>query len=63
MKKDNFKEIVKYFNPGENDVGVSIAIGSRLVSLDIFFNNNLLKVYLSKIIKSVVLDSYKKNYY
>ena len=50
-------------NKNENDVGVAIAIGSRLVSLDIFFNNNLLKVYLSKIIRSVVLDSYKKNYY
>jgi hypothetical protein len=63
MKKDNFEEIVKYFNPGENDIGVAIAIGSRLVSLDIFFNSNLLKVYLSKIIRSVILDSYKKNYY
>ena len=63
MKEDNFEEIVKYFNPEENDVGVAIAIGSRLVSLDIFINNNLLKVYLSKIIRSVVLDSYKKNYY
>jgi hypothetical protein len=63
MKEDNFEEIVKYFKPEENDVGVAIAIGSRLVSLDIFINNNLLKVYLSKIIRSVVLDSYKKNYY
>ena len=58
-----FEEIVKYFQPGEDDIGVVIGIGSRLVSLDVFSSNKHLKDYLPRLIRSVALDSFKKTGY
>ena len=55
-----FDEITKYFKINENDVGVVAAIGNRLVNVEIFSSNKLLKFYFPKIIKSLVFESYKK---
>lgn len=55
-----FDEITKYFKINENDVGVVAAIGNRLVNVEIFSSNKLLKIYFPKIIKSLIFESYKK---
>ena len=55
-----FDEITKYFKINENDVGVVAAIGNRLINVEIFSSNKLLKMYFSKIIKSLIFESYKK---
>jgi len=62
-RKKNVEEIVKYFQPGDDDIGVVLGIGSRLVSLDVFSSNNHLKEYLPRLIRSVALDSFKKTGY
>ena len=62
-RKKNVEEIVKYFQPGDDDIGVVLGIGSRLVSIDIFSSNNHLKEYLPRLIRSVALDSFKKTGY
>ena len=55
-----FDEISNYFTINENDVGVVAAIGNRLVNVEIFSSNKLLKMYFPKIIKSLIFESYKK---
>ena len=55
-----FDEISNYFKINENDVGVVAAIGNRLVNVEIFSSNKLLKMYFPKIIKSLIFESYKK---
>jgi len=55
-----FDEITKYFKINENDVGVVAAIGNRLINVEIFSSNKLLKMYFPKIIKSLIFESYKK---
>ena len=62
-RKNNVEEIVNSFNPGNNDSGVAIAIGNRLVSLDLFSSNEIFKIYLPKLIRSIALDSFKKTGY
>ena len=58
--RNKAEEIVQFFQPGDNDIGVVLGIGSRLVSLDVFSSNKMLKVYLSGLIRSVSLDSFKR---
>ena len=55
-----FDEITNYFTINESDVGVVAAIGNRLVNVEIFSSNKLLKIYFPKIIKSLIFESYKK---
>ena len=55
-----FDEITNYFKINENYVGVVAAIGNRVVNVEIFSSNKLLKMYFPKIIKSLIFDSYKK---
>ena len=55
-----FDEITKCFKINENDVGVVAAIGNRLVNVEIFSSNKLLRMYFPKIIKSLIFESYKK---
>ena len=55
-----FDEITNYFTINENDIGVVAAIGNRLVNVEIFSSNKLLKMYFPKIIKSLIFESYKK---
>tara|TARA_B100001057_G_scaffold121583_1_gene120361 strand:+ start:5929 stop:6870 length:942 start_codon:yes stop_codon:yes gene_type:complete len=55
-----FDEITNYFTINENDVGVVAAIGNRLVNVEIFSSNKLLKMYFPKIIKSLIFESYNK---
>ena len=62
-RRNNVEEIVSSFNPGPNDIGVAIATGNCLVSLDIFSSNEVFKTYLPKLIRSVALDSFKKTGY
>ena len=62
-RRNNVEEIVQSFQPGDNDTGVVLAIGSRLISLDIFSSNKMLKVYLPGLIRSVALDSFKRTNY
>ena len=62
-RKKNVEEIVKYFQPGDDDIGVVLGIGSRLVSIDVFSSNIHLKEYLPRLIRSVALDSFKKTGY
>ena len=59
-RRNNVEEIVQSFQPGDNDIGVVLGIGSRLVSLDVFSSNKMLKVYLPRLIRSVSLDSFKR---
>ena len=59
-RRSNVEEIVQFFQPGDNDIGVVLGIGSRLVSLDVFSSNKMLKVYLPRLIRSVSLDSFKR---
>ena len=59
-RRNNVEEIVQSFQPGNNDIGVVLGIGSRLVSLDVFSSNKMLKVYLPRLIRSVSLDSFKR---
>ena len=62
-RKKNVEEIVKYFQPEDDDIGVVLGIGSRLVSIDVFSSNIHLKDYLPRLIRSVALDSFKKTGY
>ena len=62
-RRNNVEEIVKYFSPSEDDIGVVIGIGSRLVSMDVFSSNKHLTDYLPRLIRSVALDSFKKTGY
>ena len=62
-RRNNVEEIVQSFQPGDNDTGVVLAIGSRLISLDFFSSNKMLKVYLPGLIRSVALDSFKRTNY
>ena len=62
-RKKNVEEIVKYFQPEDDDIGVVLGIGSRLVSIDVFSSNIHLKEYLPRLIRSVALDSFKKTGY
>ena len=59
----NVEEIVKCFQPEDDDIGVVLGVGSRLVSLDVFSSNSHLKEYLPRLIRSVALDSIKKTGY
>ena len=60
---NSIEEIVKYFQPGDDDIGVVLGIGSRLVSIDVFSSNIHLKEYLPRLIRSVALDSFKRTGY
>ena len=51
------------YNPSPNDIGVSTATGNCLVSLDIFFSNEVFKIYFLKLIRNVALDNFKKTGY
>ena len=62
-RKKNVEEIVKYFQPEDDDIGVVLGIGSRLVSIDVFSSNIHLKEYLPRLIRSVALDSFKRTGY
>ena len=62
-RRNNVEEIVKYFSPSKDDIGVVIGIGSRLVSIDVFSSNKHLTDYLPRLIRSVALDSFKKTGY
>ncbi len=62
-RKKNVEEIVECFQPGDDDIGVVLGVGSRLVSLDVFSSNSHLKEYLPRLIRSVALDSFKKTGY
>ena len=44
-RRNNVEEIVQSFQPGDNDIGVVLGIGSRLVSVDVFSSNKILKIY------------------
>ena len=62
-RRHNVEEIVSSFNPGPDDIGVAIATDNCVVSLDIFLSNEIFKIYLPKLIRSVALDSFKKTGY
>ena len=57
------QQLAEEAEAGEDDIGVVIGIGSRLVSLDVFLSNTHLKDYLPRLIRSVALDSFKKTGY
>ena len=59
-KKVNVEEIVNFFKIPSEAVGVALGINHQLVNIDIFSNNCMLQIYLPKIIRSIVLDSFKK---
>lgn len=66
--EDIYKRKKYYFDEAVNDikinsdiVGVAIAIGNKVVSIEIFNSNQLLKNYFPKILRSIAFDSYGKN--
>jgi hypothetical protein len=62
-KKYYFDETIGGIKINSNIVGVAIAIGNRVVSIEIFNSNQLLKNYFPKILRSIAFDSYRKNTY
>ena len=56
----NIQEIENFFKPEAHDVGVVICVNNQIKTLDVFFSNHALKVYLKKIIRSVAINNFKK---
>jgi hypothetical protein len=59
-KKSHIEKIVKSFQPEPQDIGVVYGVGNRLIGMDIFSSNQIFRTYLPKIIRSVALDSFKR---
>ena len=51
------------FKPKFNSLGVAIAIGNRIISIDIFSDSNIFNIYFPRILRSVIIDSYTKKPY
>ena len=62
-RKKDIEDLLLSFKPKFNSLGVAIAIGNRIISIDIFGDSNIFNIYFPKILRSVIIDSYTKKTY
>ena len=62
-RKKDIEDLLLSFKPKFNSLGVAIAIGNRIISIDIFSDSNIFNFYFPKILRSVIIDSYTKKPY
>ena len=62
-RKKDIEDLLLSFKPKFNSLGVAIAIGNRIVSIDIFSDLNIFNIYFPRILRSVIIDSYTKKPY
>ena len=62
-RKKEIEDLLLSFKPKSDSLGVAIAIGSRIISIDIFSDSNIFNIYFPRILRSVIIDSYTKNSY
>ena len=60
---NDIEDLLLLFKPKFNSLGVAIAIGSRITSIDIFSDSNIFNIYFPRILRSVIIDSYTKKPY
>ncbi len=62
-RKKDIEDLLLSFKPKFNSLGVAIAIGNRIISIDIFGDSNIFNIYFPRILRSVIIDSYTKKPY
>jgi len=62
-RKKDIEDLLLSFKPKFNSLGVGIAIGNRIISIDIFGDSNIFNIYFPRILRSVIIDSYTKKPY
>jgi len=62
-RKKEIEDLLLSFEPKSDSSGVAIAIGNRIISIDIFNDSNIFNIYFPRILRSVIIDSYTKNSY
>ena len=62
-RKKDIEDLLLSFKPKFNSLGVAIAIGNRIISIDIFSDSNIFNIYFPKILRSVIIDSFTKKPY
>ena len=62
-RKKDIENLLLSFKPKFNSLGVAIAIGNKIISIDIFSDSNVFKIYFPRILRSVIIDSYTKKPY
>ena len=60
---NDIEDLLLSFNPKFNSLGIAIAIGNRIISIDIFSDSNIFNIYFPRILRSVIIDSYTKKPY
>ena len=62
-RKKDIEDLLLLFKPKFNSLGVAIAIGNRIISIDIFGDPNIFNIYFPRIFRSVIIDSFTKKPY
>ena len=62
-RKKDIENLLLSFKLKFNSLGVAIAIGNKIISIDIFSDSNVFKIYFPRILRSVIIDSYTKKPY
>ena len=62
-RKNDIEDLLLSFKPKFNSLGVAIAMGNRIISIDIFNGINIFNIYFPRILRSVIIDSYVKKPY
>jgi hypothetical protein len=62
-RKNDIEDLLLSFKPKFNSLGVAIAIGNQIISIDIFSDSNIFNIYFPRILRSVIIDSYTKKPY
>tara|TARA_B100000945_G_scaffold98003_1_gene76735 strand:- start:3 stop:953 length:951 start_codon:yes stop_codon:yes gene_type:complete len=60
---NDIEALLLSFKPKFNSLGVAIAIGNRIISIDIFSDSNIFNIYFPRILRSAIIDSYTKKPY
>ena len=60
---NDIEDLLLSFKPKFSSLGVAIAIGNQIVSIDIFSDSNIFDIYFPRILRSVIIDSYTKKPY
>ena len=62
-RRNDIEDLLLSFKPKFNSLGVAIAIGNQIISIDIFSDSNIFNIYFPRILRSVIIDSYTKKPY
>jgi len=62
-RKNDIEDLLLSFKPKFNSLGVAIAMGNHIISIDIFNDINIFNIYFPRILRSVIIDSYTKKPY